>query len=109
VEKTLPFYSPFLNTAVRQKDTTSLLALIDYFDNDRQMGWNLMQFGDYCGNLRLAAKAGYFYDLAIRKTLASEMQLPFGPSNLSHLYSAMTFTIYRPDRKSPGEQRVAWP
>lgn len=93
-EKNFTFYSPFVHEALTNKDSAGLVSVLDYFNNNRLKGWNLMQFGSFCLQLKLKDKARNYFEQAIEKITREEMGQEIGPPNLMACYNYLAFNIY---------------
>lgn len=93
-EKNFTFYAPFAEEAIASKDSAGLIKVLKYFNNDRLMGWNIMQLGQYCLRLKLKENAKQYFQAAIEKIIENEMSSNLGPKNLLLCYNFLAFEVY---------------
>jgi len=68
IEKNYSWYSRFAQMAISQKDSTSLIKLLNHFYSDQLKGYDTRTFGDYCTQLGLIKRADHYYLSTIKKT-----------------------------------------
>lgn len=69
VEKNYSWYSRFAQLAIGQKDTVSLIKILEHFDTGRLKGYDTRTFGAYCAQAGLLKRAGQYYYSTISKIL----------------------------------------
>jgi len=80
-----------------RKDTTGLLAALDYFISDKSSGPALRNFAYSCSIIGLTEKAKLLYGQAIRKIIADEMSTEYGPVSLITCYRELAYNISKED------------
>ena len=97
VEENYRWYSRFAQLAIQQKDSVSLIKLLDYFHSDKLKGYDTRNFGDYCVQLGLLKRAEQYYRPTIQKTLAIRKREGWEAYTLIDCYRALAVNIEKND------------
>ena len=103
VEKNYTWYNRFAQLAISQKDSLSLIKLLDYFSSYKLKGYNTRTFGDYCARLGLMKKAEHYYLSTIQKVLPMREKEGWEYFVLSDCYSGLAMEVEKKDHKKAWE------
>ena len=99
LERSFKSYNPFLKDATAKKDTTSLIAIIKYFENQQSKGLDLRNFAYYFHVNGLSSMSYSYYQKAIKRIQDNEINTKAGHQALVTCYRelALNFSQNAPD------------
>ena len=99
LEKNYNNYSHFLSLALKNKDTSALLKVLNYFTTPNTSGLDFFNFAYVCDQFPLPEKSAGYYRRAIEKSKKDEMNTVQGPLNLTMAYRRLAFNAYKEDKE----------
>jgi len=95
LDKDYTGYVPFLQLALKNKDTASVVKIARYFNTGQTKAYNTRNLGQWCLSAGLVQQAKMYYEHAIATILKDHMKEDWEPVVLSDCYYTLGASIYK--------------